>query len=111
MTASEIKKIAEKYKGEYEYIGVRTQEEAFKLGALDHCSSVWDDGNETEGMLNGISVTNVHSDALKMHTGEDPMFRSYFGEHKAIICGNSAESGDDEGELIIADPVVVEVLA
>jgi hypothetical protein len=111
MTASEIKKIAEKYKDEYEYVGVRTQEEAFKLGTLEHCSSVWDDGDETAEMLDGISVTDVDSVALKMHTGEDMMCRSYYGDHLAIICGNYAQMGDDAGELVISDPVVVEVLA
>ena len=75
------------------------------------CSSVWDDGDETAEMLDGISVTDVDSVALKMHTGEDMMCGSYYGDHLAIICGNCAQMGDDAGELVISDPVVVEVLA
>ena len=79
MTVTEIRAAAEKYTDYYEFVGIRTQEETFELGSIEHVSSVWDDGEETGETLTGI-------------------------------CGNSAEYGADEGELIIEDAVVVEIL-
>ena len=111
MTVKELKDLADKYSADYGYIGVRTQEEPFELGEVEHRSSVWVDGDETDGKLNGVSATNVNSDALEMHTDGDPRYGFYFGDHKAIIAGNFAEYGEDPGEIIISDPVVVEIIA
>ena len=33
---------------EYEYIGVRVQEQPFELGEIDHISKIWIDGEETD---------------------------------------------------------------
>jgi hypothetical protein len=46
-----------------------------------------------------------------MHTDSDPRYGFYFGDHKAIIAGNFAECGEDPGEIVISDPVVVEIIA
>lgn len=111
MTVNELRDMADKYSDRYQYVGVRTQEEPFELGEIDHVSSVWDDGDETDEKLNGVSTTNIHSSALRMHTDSDPLYGFYFGDHKAIIAGDFAEYGEDPGEIIISDPVVVEIIA
>lgn len=111
MTVEELKGLAEKYTDRYQYVGVRTQEEPFELGEIDHVSSVWVDGDETTSELNGLSATDIHSSALRMHTDCDPRYGFYFGDHKAIIAGDFAEYGEDLGEIIISDPVVVEIVA
>ena len=111
MTVNELRDMADKYSDRYQYVGVRTQEEPFELGEIDHVSSVWDDGDETDEKLNGVSTTNIHSSALRMHTDCDPRYGFYFGDHKAIIAGDFAEYGEDPGEIIISDPVVVEIIA
>lgn len=85
----------------YGYIGIRTQEVPFTVGAMSHCSRVWNDGEETDAELPGVCVTSINACVLPQ----------YFGEHVAIVCGNIAEYGEDEGELIIADPVVEYIAA
>lgn len=86
----------------YEIIGVRVQEEKFELGEMEHRSSVWEDGEATEETLDGVCVIG-HD---KLAEAQD-----YFGDHVAIIAGNRYTYGEDPGEVIIEDPVVVEVLA
>ena len=111
MTTEEIKRSAEKFFDDYEYVGVRTQEPPFELGTINHCSSVWINGEESSEELDGICVTNAHSKAVKYHS-DDAFFNfKYFGTHIAIICGNIGEYGEDDGEIIIKDPIVVKILA
>ena len=43
MTVEELKGLVEKYTDRYQYVGVRTQEEPFELGEVEHRSSVWVD--------------------------------------------------------------------
>ena len=87
---------------EYGYIGVRVQEESFELGTLNHCSHIWDDGEDTGEELDGVCA--VHVDHLEAVTCE------YYGDHVAIICGNRAEMGEDVGEIIIEDAVVAAII-
>ena len=87
---------------DYEVIGVRIQEQPFELGEMSHVSHVWDDGEDTGEELNGVCA-DKHDNLNGGHT--------YFGGHVAIIAGNSYSYGEDPGEVIIEDPVVVEVLA
>lgn len=88
--------------GDYDFVGIRVQEEEFELGEIAHVSKVWIDGVETEEELDGICVINIKD----IKNASD-----YFGDHAAIICGDEALCGDDYGELIISDPVVVEIIA
>ena len=85
----------------YEYIGVRVQEQPFELGEISHLSHVWVDGEDTGAELDGISVCDL--DKLGLNC--------YMGQHAAIICGCNASYGEDVGEIIISDPVVVKVLS
>lgn len=85
---------------EYEYIGVRVQEQEFSLGKMVHVSHVWDNGTDTGIELDGVCVSRISSLGAN----------EYFGEHVAIVCGYSAEYGEDEGELVIHDAEVVAVI-
>lgn len=87
---------------EYEYIGIRVQEVPFELGEMAHKSHVWIDGDDTGEELDGVCV--LRGDYAHLA-------KNYYGDHVAIIAGNSAETGEDNGEIIISDPVVLEVLA
>lgn len=105
LTSEIIKEISEKVEElnleeSYGYVGVRVQEVPFELGRIYHCSKVWVDGDETDEDLCGICATDL--DKLTAN--------QYFGEHIAIICGDSAEYGSDIGELIIRDAVVAAVI-
>lgn len=97
-----IKKIAEEMdlSWDYEFVGVRVQEQEFKLGTIEHLSHVWDNGDDTGVELDGICVCSL--DCLGAN--------NYFGNHVAIICGNEAEYGEDDGELIIRDAEIVKVI-
>lgn len=97
-----IKEIADEFCFDYEVIGVRVQEQPFELGELSHVSHVWDDGEDTGAELDGVCVVKADF-AGKCH--------QYFGDHAAVIAGNRYTYGEDPGEIIIEDPIVVEVLA
>lgn len=88
--------------GEYDFVGIRIQEEEFELGEISHVSKVWIDGEETDEELNGVCVVDIR---------EIENADSYFGSHAAIICSDSATRGEDLGELILEDAVVVEIVA
>ena len=99
---AKIKKIAEEMdlSWEYTYIGVRVQEQEFELGEIDHVSHIWDNNDDTGVELDGICACKL--DRLGAN--------NYFGDHVAIICGDEAEYGEDDGELIIRDPKVVAII-
>ena len=97
-----IKKIADEMdlSWDYEFVGVRVQEQEFEIGTIEHLSHVWDNGDDTGVELDGICVCKL--DRLGVN--------QYFGDHVAIICGNEAEYGEDDGEIIIRDAEVVKVI-
>lgn len=112
MKAAEIKKIAEKYREEWEAVGVRTQYEEFKLGEINHKSHMWDNDEMTDIVHTGISVTDVFnkSNAVAMHADDYDSRSYYMGNHMAIIVSDDYYYGQDEGELVLRDAIVVEIL-
>lgn len=105
MTAELIKKIQElekKYSWDYEKVCIRVQDVPFELGEMDHQSSIWIDDEETDENLDGICT-------LSVKYAKNAEF--YYGDHLAIVAGNEFSYGQDEGEIIIHDPVVLEVLS
>ena len=72
---------------EYEYIGIRIQENEF-----------------TDEELDGTCAINLDDAKLALENG-------YYGEHVAIVAGDHREWGQDEGEVIIREATVIEVLA
>lgn len=113
MTKAELAKILEEvHENEwYEYIGVRTQDEAFEAEGqpVEHESKIWVDGEETDEALGGLCVTHWASPMIAAHC-EDAGDAQYIGAHLAIIVGDHATYGEDEGEIIITDPIVYRVL-
>lgn len=111
MTTAEIKAIMQEIidEGEYSTVAIRTQDQPFELGRIDHCSKVWVDGEETDDELDGISASTI--DGADMHADDYSPFRGhYYGEHCAIICGDERTWGEDAYEVIINDPVVVRII-
>lgn len=86
----------------YEFIGIRTQEVPFALGACAHRSNRWDDGTDTGEPLDGLCATRIQYYAVDGWA----LDFAYDTQHIAIVCGNDAMGGDDPGELVISDPVV-----
>ena len=91
-----------KENSEYEYIGVRVQENELTKGESLDNSFVWVDGEMTDEELGGTC-------AVKLEDAE--LANGYFGEHVAIIGSNSMEYGQDLGEIILKDAEVMEVLS
>lgn len=113
MKTYEIGKIIEEVKEncDYAYIGIRTQEEPFVMGCIDHASSVWEDGEETGELLDGISCTDVESPAISMHCEDyDKRMGFYFGGHVAIVGSTKADFCEDLGELIMKDAEVLMII-
>ena len=88
------------YLGKYRYIGIRTQEEPFELGHMQHQSVVWRNGDETNQKLGGVSATNIKSEAVAAHSDikKDYLkmrnYRNsgyYYGINVAIFVGNAAK--------------------
>ena len=89
---------------EYERIGIRVQENEFTEGEMLGNSFVWIDGECTDEELDGTCAINLDDAKCAIENG-------YFGEHIALIAGDRFEWGQDEGEIIIKDAVVIEVIA
>lgn len=115
----EISELVAPYIGKYKYVAIRTQEESFQLGDIEHKSSVWRNGEETNRKLTGISATNIKSNAIAMHSDakkERSMQKKYkingyyYGDNVAIIVGNNAKRGADAGEIVINDAKVVKII-
>lgn len=87
---------------EFEYIGIRVQEDEFVKGEILDNSYVWIDGEPTDEELDGTC-------AVMLKDAESA--KGYFGDHIAIIGGNNMEYGEDLGEIIIKNAEVMEVLA
>lgn len=97
------KEIAEELAWDYEKVGLRVQEVPFELGKMAHVSRVWVDGDETDEELDGVCAQDVST--LGQYDNQ------YFGSHVAIVAGNEYSYGEDPGEIIISDPVVVAIFA
>lgn len=87
---------------EFEYIGIRVQEDEFVKGEILDNSYVWIDGESTDEELDGTCAVMLKDAELA---------KRYFGDHIAIIGGNNMEYGEDLGEIIIKNAEVMEVLA
>ncbi|SCI35396.1 Uncharacterised protein [uncultured Ruminococcus sp.] len=87
---------------DFGYIGVRVQEDAFVLGKTLDNSFVWVDGEITDEELNGTCAIRIDDAELA---------KGYYGDHVAIIGGDSVEYGQDLGEIIIRNAEVLEVVA
>lgn len=108
MEISDIKEMIEKneWDAKFEIFGVRIQEQPFALGSLNHNSSVWIDGEETEEKLDGVCAINLGSpEAIEALKGN-----GYFGSHIAIITGTLHEYGQDLGEVILRDAEVLYIV-
>lgn len=89
----------------YAAAGVRVQDVPFAIGPMSHKSHVWDDGDDTGEELPGVCA--MRWDRIR----EAQQNGYYFGDYAAVIAGDSYEYGEDSGEIIIHDPVVIAILA
>lgn len=111
MTINEIKAIFEdlEQNGALAIYGIRTQDEEFEPEgeAMTHLSHIWDNDDDTGDTLDGVCASTA--DFIEMHD-QSRGFGYYMGEHCAIIGGNHYSYGEDDGEIIITDPVVIKII-
>jgi hypothetical protein len=83
---------------------IRYDDRAYEPGDILPASRVWDDGEPTAEMLPGTSTLATECDSR--------YGRQYAAicEHKYLVEGRYVSDGYDNGELILADCTVVEVL-
>lgn len=91
--------------GLYAYIGIRVQDDAYGLHVgqtVEHSSHVWVDGEDTEDELDGVCAINY--EAIRFVNAE------YFGDTIIVLGSQNAEYGEDVGEIIMQDAVVLAVV-
>lgn len=115
LTIAQLRAKRAQYKSLYPVIAIRTQDEPYVAGVVAHKSNKWINGRETDAKLSGLSATNLRTrsaKAIKMHSSEhDTRSGYYYGKYQAIIGGTCYRYGEDAGEVIILDPVVIEILS
>lgn len=90
------------------YVGLRGMYEGETTGKM-HLSRVWEDGNMTAEMLNGTCAINLgewwDGADFSQQDVENAMKRArmYGDGNIGIITGSNAKSGEDTGEVILAD--------
>lgn len=95
----------DKLDAEYAYVGIRVQEEAFGLSVGDtvwHKSHIWDDGDDTGEELDGVCAMSL--------AALDDIRCEYFGETVVILGSDSAEYGEDFGEIVMREARVLAII-
>lgn len=108
MTVAELKEMIDNNDWDIEYgkFGIRIQELPFELGAMDHNSMVWVDGEETDEELDGVCAIDLDSpEVVEALNGN-----GYFGSYIALIASDSYEYGFDSGEVILKDAEVLYII-
>ena len=109
MTNEQIKEIAKKIQTSnynYDFIGIRVQEEnTNNIGdTIYHKSYVWDDGNITDEELNGICAIEIQVARKLIDYG------GYQGKYAYILGSDYCTKGNDVGEIIMKDAIVLDVI-
>lgn len=101
---------------EHDVIGLRGMDEPAEIGEVLPPSRVWADNEPTEHLLNGTSAVRV---ILHERGADDPdaavdaairLAAAYPYEHWVVIGSTHYSYGEDEGEVVMVDPVVVAAL-
>ncbi len=108
-TAQQIHEIAKKLPDyDYDYVGLRVQESDYDLvvgDKIDHQSNVWIDGDMSEDLIDGICCINADAAA-----GRILSFGAYMGNVILCLGSNQATRGEDDGELILWDAIVLDII-
>ncbi len=93
---------------EYEHCGLRVleEEDLAQPGATLRPSRVWEDGEPTEELLDGVSTIWVEDDEASVARALRSA-RAYYGHQIVVVGGNWGHAGRDFDEYIIEDPIVL----
>lgn len=87
----------------YDVIGVRVDDQAYRIGDVLPESRIWIDGEPTDGRLAGTSAMSLRSIADYIDH-----YPACVGRYVYLLGGYSEGSGDDEGEIIIGRATVID---
>jgi hypothetical protein len=92
---------------DYDYIGFRVEMSpiSYKIGDIVQPSRVWVDGEPTDEYLNGACAISID----KLSYAYDG-YEGYLGDTILILGSNNAEGGNDPGEIVMIDPIVLDVV-
>lgn len=96
-------------RGGYGYYGIRVDYDvAYNVGDHTATSRDWEDNEPTDNYLGGTCCVGIaYVDDIDRAI---QIANTYYGDHVYLIGGDSMEYGEDDGEYIIKDAVVVAVL-
>jgi N12 class adenine-specific DNA methylase len=102
--------------GKHEFYGLRVitadprtqKSRSVKTGDVLKPSHIWEDNNTTGQMLQGTSVIEVRSSDPEDIRKAMLQLRSYHGKQIVLVGGDNAKGGEDEGEAVIRNPVVLQ---
>lgn len=93
---------------DYMEIGIRVQEDTFgaKVGdTISHCSKVWDDGEELDEELNGVSALDP---SMVRYISD---YTGYFGNVVLVLgTDGNVRSGEDAGEIVMERPTIIDII-
>ena len=90
---------------DYDYVGFRVvnkNNELYKVGDVARRSRIWVDNEPTNEYLSGTCA--VSSEKINL-TGY-----GYIGDTILVLGSNNAEGGNDPGEIVMIDPIVLDVV-
>lgn len=97
--------------GDYTYYGIRVDVDVdYSVGDYTSDSRIWIDGESTEEMLNGTSCVGLRYADETDVTKAIKIAENYAGNRIYLIGSDSMEYGEDEGEYILENAVVVAIL-
>jgi len=108
-TAKQIHEIAKTLPDyDYDNVGLRVQESDYGMivgDKVSHFSQVWVDGDMTEELLEGICCIGASEAARRTLS-----FGAYSGNVILVLGSNRADSGEDDGELILWDAIILDII-
>lgn len=108
-TLAEIAKtLNPQYAEEYDYIGMRVQDgtHGAQVGeVMTHQSLVWVDGDMTNERLTGVCA--IDAQLSRWHNSAHSY---YIGDTVLILGSDRAEYGEDDGEIVMRDPIVLHII-
>lgn len=111
ITAKQISDIAKQVNEQgydFDYVGLRVQESDFGMAVgmtVEYVSNVWVDGEQTDDCLDGVCAVDA-----KLAAGYTLGFGAYIGDTIVVLGSNSCTRGEDDGEIIMRLPVVIDII-
>lgn len=105
MSISKIKELIENE--EFEFYGIRKDDAEYSVGDTCENSHSWRSDGTDNGELDGTCAIGVKAGTIESVIAQS---KEYYGSHLYLIASDRKEMGEDQGEYIMSDAVVIAVL-